>query len=509
MLEDRPYQVVWFKRDLRLADHRPLVEATALGPVVPLYVLEPALWRQPDASQRHWRFVRESLLELDGALRRRGSALWVARGEITTVLERLLARLGRFSLHSHQETGNAWSFARDRAVADWARERGVDWREHPQQAVIRGRLDRDRWDAHWRAFMSEPIPEPPSRIRSPLPERPAEALLPVEWLEPLEPDEHRFCQPGGRRRAEGVLAGFIDRRGRRYHREMSSPNTAYRACSRLSPHLAWGTLSIREVVLATREARARDRGGGRDRALGAFESRLHWHCHFIQKLESEPRIETRNLQRACDGLRDGAAGTERLWAWQAGRTGFPFVDACMRALRYTGWINFRMRSMLMAFASYHLWLDWREPGLHLARCFTDYEPGIHWPQVQMQSGTTGINAMRIYNPVKQSLEQDPHGRFIRRWVPELRRVPDSWIHAPGAMTPRQQAHGGVRIGVDYPPPLVDHEAAAREAREKLRAVRRDGGARDEARAIHRRHGSRRRRPRRSDRAESRQGRLFE
>jgi deoxyribodipyrimidine photo-lyase len=295
-----------------------------------------------------------------------------------------------------------------------------------------------------------------------------------------------------------ALEGFLAGRGERYHLEMSSPLTAYESCSRLSPHLAWGTLSMREAVQATR-LRARQvkalpaaERGTWTRALAAFEGRLHWHCHFIQKLESAPRIEHENLQRACDGLRDPEPDPDRFAAWCDGRTGFPFVDACMRALAASGWINFRMRAMLMAFAGYHLWLHWREPGLHLARRFTDYEPGIHWSQVQMQSGTTGINSLRIYNPVKQSQDQDPEGHFIRRWVPELARVPDTFIHHPWTMTPAEQAACGLRIGQDYPPPLVDHLAAAREARRRLGAARRQGAARAESRAIFRDHGSRRR-----------------
>jgi deoxyribodipyrimidine photo-lyase len=307
-------------------------------------------------------------------------------------------------------------------------------------------------------------------------------------------------QAGGRRAALEVLEGFLIRRGERYHREMSSPLTAYDSCSRLSTHLAWGTLSMREAVQSTRLRReqvaalvpAERRTWAQ--ALAAFEGRLHWHCHFIQKLESEPRIELENLQRSCDGLRDPAPDQERLSAWCEGRTGFPFVDACMRALDASGWINFRMRAMLMSFSSYHLWLHWREPGLHLARRFTDYEPGIHWSQVQMQSGTTGINSLRIYNPVKQSQDQDPDGRFIRRWVPELAAVPETWIHTPWRMSYAEQVRHGVLIGRDYPAPLVDHETAAREARRRIGAIRRQGAARVESRAIYVAHGSRRRWP---------------
>lgn len=305
-------------------------------------------------------------------------------------------------------------------------------------------------------------------------------------------------QRGGRRAGLAALEGFLLERGQGYHREMSSPLTAYDACSRISPHLAWGSLSIREVVQATRLRRDQLAGlspqerGTWGRALAAFEGRLHWHCHFIQKLESAPRIETENMQRACDGLRDPVADPERPAVWSQGRTGFPLVDACMRALAATGWINFRMRALLVSFSSYQLWQHWREPGLHLVRLFTDYEPGIHWPQVQMQSGTTGINTLRIYNPVKQSEDQDPEGVFIRPWVPALAGVPGGLIHQPWRMSLAEHMGAGCRIGFDYPAPLVDHVAAAREARRRLGSVRRTAQARAEGQSLFVQHGSRRR-----------------
>jgi deoxyribodipyrimidine photo-lyase len=258
---------------------------------------------------------------------------------------------------------------------------------------------------------------------------------------------------------------------------------------------------MREVVQANRKrrqevkAQAAAERGTWAKALAAFEGRLHWHCHFIQKLEVEPRIEFENLHRACDGLREDEFDPAKFDAWCRAETGFPLVDACLRALQACGWINFRMRAMLMSFASYHLWLHWRQPALFLARRFTDYEPGIHYSQSQMQAGTTGINTFRIYNPVKQSQDQDPSGRFIRQWLPELARVPDRWIHIPWEMDESTQRDNGCVIGGDYPPPIVDHMEAARTARRRMASLRR-GEARAEGQEILQRHGSRKRGARR-------------
>jgi deoxyribodipyrimidine photo-lyase len=214
----------------------------------------------------------------------------------------------------------------------------------------------------------------------------------------------------------------------------------------------------------------------------------------MQKLEDQPSIENTCLSRAAEALRPRTPDAARLAAWSAGETGLPFLDACMRYLAATGWLNFRMRAMVMSTASYHLWLDWRATGPVLARLFTDYEPGIHWPQVQMQSGVTAINTPRIYNPVKQGLDQDPTGAFTRRWLPELAAVPDGFLQEPWKW-PEFQSLAGRR----YPEPIIDPAVAQKTARDAVWALRRAPGHKDEATAIASRHASRsaRRAPSRS------------
>jgi deoxyribodipyrimidine photo-lyase len=226
---------------------------------------------------------------------------------------------------------------------------------------------------------------------------------------------------------------------------------------------------MREIVQVTRARAKNEQNATWRQSLRSFDARLHWHCHFMQKLEDEPRIEHENFVHAFDGMRESEFRTDRFEAWKDGRTGYPFIDACMRYLEANGWINFRMRAMLVSFASYHLWLHWREPALYLAKLFRDYEPGIHYSQFQMQSGTTGINTLRIYSPTKQGLDQDPTGEFIRRWVPELAGLSD--VHLP--------------IN-----PIVDHKEAVAYAKARLSEVRRQSGMREEAKTVAKRHGSR-------------------
>ena len=504
-------QLVWFKRDLRTADHRPLAEAAASGPVIPLYVAEPEYWALPDTSRRQYLAVRSALDELSLRLAQLGAPLIIRIGSVVECLGRIHRAVGLTRVLAHQETGNAWTFARDRAVRRFCRQAGIAFVEYPQFGVVRGLRDRDEWGARSAAFLrAPPLPEPPRLIRAT--QAPAGEIPSPEQLG-LAEDGCDQPQPGTRQSALALLDSFFAGRGAQYRRAMSNPLAGAEACSRLSVPLATGALSIREALAACYAARERQTAVPRTAivtvprtaivtvprtaqvavprtapvtvprtAIDSLISRLHWHCHFIQKLESEPEMEHRAVHPAHERARVLTADNDpALLAWASGRSGYPFADACMRSLIATGWLNFRMRAMVMSFAVHHFGLDWRACGVHLARLFTDYEPGIHWPQVQMQSGQTGINTPRIYNPVKQGLDQDPTGAFTRRWVPELAAVPLALLQTPWA------------AGSGQPAPVIDPNHAIREARARLSQVRAEPGYREASEAVFRKHGSRTRR----------------
>ena len=491
------FQVVWFKRDLRVEDHAPLAEAAQCGPVLPLYIAEPGYWALPDTSARQWQFISESLHELRGALATLGQPMIMRTGDVVDLLARLHQRHGISHLWSHQETGTLWTFERDKHVAAFCAHAGIGWTERPQFGVVRGLKNRDHWAKTFEKLMRQPCVAAPDRLVA-IPDI-APGSIPDAAELGLAGDPCPGRQIGGRSAALALMDSFFAGRGRGYSFEMSSPLSAALSCSRLSAHLSTGSVSMRETVqraLSERRTTAalpQERQSVPLRSIDSFLSRLHWHCHFIQKLESQPDLERRAMHPLFEANKLTTASDDpKLLAWIEGRTGFPFLDACMRSLVATGWINFRMRAMLMAFASYHLALDWRVSGTRLGRLFTDYEPGIHWPQVQMQSGQTGINTPRIYNPVKQSTDQDKKGVFIRRWVPELAHVPLVFLHEPWRMGEADQITHHAVLGTDYPHRIVDHEQASRDARGRLSAIRQTAGFGKAAQGVYVKHGSRKR-----------------
>lgn len=468
LLMRKPINILWFKRDLRLTDHEPLANALrAKEPLLLLYIFEPSLMRHPNYSDMHWTFVWEALMDLSNQMSQEGGGIKIAFAEAVDEFTQLAQEFEIKTVFSHAETGLKLTYRRDLALKDYFSASGIVWSEFQQNGVIRKLRNRDSWQKQWYAYMSANVATPELRtlgIRSLLRKTEIDLGLPYSSWRAKNP----LRQSAKREKAIRYLSSFCSERSMYYAKGISKPALSRKSCSRMSPYLSWGIFSVREVYQTMNEAKKA--GKGSKSGLNAAMLRLRWHCHFIQKFEMEERIEYENFNRVYDRL-EKPVNAKLIGAWLTGRTGYPMVDACMRCLRETGYINFRMRAMLTSFAVHHLWQPWKPVSMHLSRIFLDFEPGIHYPQIQMQAGMTGINTIRIYNPLKQSIDHDPAGIFIKKWVPELARLPGETIHKPWELGPIDQQLFDFVPGRDYPLPIIDLDVARKSASDRLYGIR--------------------------------------
>ena len=460
-------KIVWFRYDLRLEDNQAFIEATKNGNVLPIFIFDKNYYKLDTSSSFHLKFCEDSLKDLNQSLKNLyNSKINIYYGDTTEILKNISKKFNISEIYSHHVFKNNYLSKIDGKISKFFKECNIQWYLFNQFGIQLGKRDRYRWSYNWNKFINQPVLE--KRVNCNFiidPDHNKNCAISTNFI------DDKLIQEGGRKNALKLLNSFLNDRSDNYQKEMSSPITGEKSCSRLSPYITYGNISLREIYRATKQKMNEDISIIKKKSLIAFKSRLAWHCHFIQKLYDEPEIEFKNLNSAFDGLREDDFNPYYYEAWKNGNTGYPFIDACMRYLKVNGWINFRMRAMLVSFASYQLWLDWKKTSKHMAKLFTDYEPGIHYSQFQMQSGTTGINSIRIYNPIKQSIDQDPDGNFIRKWVPELKNVQGKLIHEPWKMTYIDQKSISIELGKNYPLPIIENNKATKIAKDKIWKVK--------------------------------------
>lgn len=457
----KPINIVWIKRDIRSQDHEPLQVADAEAiPYLIIYLFEPSIIGYKDCSERHLQFQYHSIKAFNQLHNQTGKWIHSFYGEAQEIFNYLIKLFDIKKMFSYQESGIFITWRRDKWVADFCKQNKIEWKEYQRDGILRGIHNRNEWDKHWFQAIKKAVirnTHTTQSLRLNLDFGIPQQLITVWETYPKE------FQPAGEQQAWRYLASFAEGRGHQYHRLISKPEASRKSCSRLSPYLAWGNISIRQ---AFQYIHAHPAYPQNKFAFEGMLTRLRWHCHFIQKFEMECSYELRCINKGYEQM-IYTNSEHKLTAWKLGQTGFPLVDACMRCLHQTGWINFRMRAMLVSILCHQLDVDWRKGMYHLAQLFLDYEPGIHYPQFQMQAGTTGINTIRMYNPVKQSIEHDPEGIFIKKWIPELKDIPTEYIHEPWKMTKLEQALFGLKNGIDYPTPIVNIELESKKAKEKI------------------------------------------
>lgn len=500
--------VIWLKKDLRTRDHAPLYHATHKEfPCIAIYIWEPSIITYPDFSHFHYRWIRKSLDELHDALKKYNIHLIERYGEAEDIFRHILGSVRIDTVYSHQETGNMLTYMRDINMAWFFANLDIHRQQYQSNGVIRKLNNRDNRASRWSEYMQQNKLHPKKSLCDfdyteiqHLAARSMNSFVQEQFGEyPIKRNTSEW-QPW-EKYWQTRLQYFTSLWAKDYMYWLSRPSIADKMSSRLSWYLTYGNLSMRQVWqaynIAIQKSKQELSTCVKDskeyiwikkhiRWLHGWQSRLHWHCHFIQKLESWPHIEIYNQNSAYNAIRHdiNLDYINKRANWM---TWIPLIDACMRCLQETWRIPFRMRAMVVSFICNTCMQPWQAISHILARYFLDYEPWIHYSQLQMQASTTGINTIRIYNPLKQTADKDEDLAFVRTRIPEICTLKNDDITL---LWTSKGNHLVQTLGIAYPPAMIDIMHANRIAKDILWGIAQKQETKIHARKIYIHLGSR-------------------
>jgi deoxyribodipyrimidine photo-lyase len=441
--------IVLFNNDLRISDHQPLTEAARAGEVLPVYVVEPSQWKETRLSARHFQFVVESLEELSKGIEEKGGKLLFAIDELETVLGKLLDTYDSINLFAHNDNR-----LKD-IVGEWAKQnQQLLFSFGPDLENISVKLFNNRLNS----YLNEPIAEVPNRIDVPS-KTPDFLFTDFKKLNNfrVKGSKIRFGQQGGEVKAIETLDSFLEGRFANYIENQQKPLPSSLSSSRLSAYITWGNISVRTIYQNVDEKLQACELEEDKKQLEDFLSKLTARVKIYSiKIPHQQLGDVREIKREWN--------EDWFQRWLQGRTGIPIIDAAMRSLDKTGWMNFSLRAMVTSFFANTLLLDEQKLSAALAELYLDYEPAVHDFYIQQQAGMKG--KMKIIDPVKIGRQLDPDGTFIRRYIPELSKLPDEYIHEPWVYP--------AFYHLGYEAPMVDVKKEYKNARLQNQAIENKG-----------------------------------
>lgn len=470
---DDETRLIWFRRDLRVHDLPALAAAADAGTTVPVFVFDDRLLTgYRFASPVRVNFMLGCLEVLRSSLRDLGGDLYFRRGQPETVLCELARQTGAASVHWTSDA-SPWAAGRDARVSAALEAQGVSPCPHPGSFIVAdpGEIVSGKGTPYtvyspffkaWKDIPRRPLEDPPAQLSSPEELEPGEIPTLGDLGFPEDSDTRATSFEPGEKAAREATHSYLNDGLADYAESRNSPSGG---SSRLSPYIRWGCLSPLEleVKLGLREGKG----------PAVFRKELAWREFYASVLLNFPEVTSTEFQERYRGTLDWHKDPELLEAWKAGRTGYPLIDAGMRELLQDGWMHNRVRMVVASFLTKDLHIDWREGERWFMERLVDGDLASNnggWQWVTSVGTDPAPYFQRMFNPMTQQERFDPDGEYVRRWIPELRSVPDEHLVRPWLMSGEEQAQAGCRIGIDYPEPVIDHAQERRIAVERYRAA---------------------------------------